>query len=99
VYFHIADTKIQMPFDSRILGAIVVAPSAFEADALSAAAYLSGLNKDMGLIENISGAEGIDMYERAEGGIEIEQSNGMETYFVQKVEPVSMERTRKSCAF
>ncbi len=96
---HIAKIKIQRPFDPRMLKTIVVAPSAFEADALSAAAYLSGLNKDMGLIGNISDAEGIDIYEGAEGEIAIEKSSGMETYFVQRVEPILEERTRKSCAF
>ncbi len=98
-YSKIAGLNTQRPFDPRILEAVVVAPSAFEADALSAAAYLSGLNQDMGLIGNISNAEGIDIYERIEGGIEIEKSNGMETYFVQRVEPISEERARKSCAF
>jgi len=98
-YSKISDLKIQRPIDPRILEAVVVAPSALEADALSAAAYLSGLNKDMGFIGNISNAEGIDIYGRIEGGVEIEKSNGMETYFVQRVEPISEERKRKSCAF
>lgn len=98
-YSKISDLKIQRPLDPQILEAIVVAPSALAADALSAAVYLSGLNKDMGFIGNISNAEGIDVYDRIEGGIEIEKSNGMETYFVQRVEPISEERTRKSCAF
>ncbi|MBC8549279.1 MAG: FAD:protein FMN transferase [Candidatus Brocadiales bacterium] len=87
-YSYIAGVKIQKSFDSRILETIVIAHSALEADALSAATYLSGLNKDMGLIGSISDTEGIDIYEREKGGIEIERSNGMETYFVQRVEPI-----------
>lgn len=82
-----------------MLEAIVVAPTAFEADALSAAAYLSGMNKDMGLIGSISDIEGIDIYEREEGGIEIEKSYGMEAFFVQKVEPLSQLNTKPACAF
>ncbi len=98
-YSNITGPKIQRAFDPHILEAIVVAHSAFEADALAAAAYLSGLNKDMGLIGSISDTEGIDIYEREEGRIEIEKSNGMETCFVKKAEAISMHNTRPACAF
>jgi hypothetical protein len=53
----------------------------------------------MRLIDSISDAEGIDLYERTEGGIEIEISDDMETYFVQRVEPISPQRKREACAF
>lgn len=98
-YSHITDLNLQRPFDANLLEAVVVASTAFEADALSAAAHLSGLNKDMGLIDSISDAEGIDIYERTDGSIEIEISDGMKTYFIRKTEPISPQRTRPACAF
>ncbi len=82
-----------------MLEAVIVAPTAFKADVLASAAHLSGLNKDMRFIDSISDAEGIDLYERTEGGIEIEISDDMETYFVQRVEPISPQRKREACAF
>lgn len=98
-YSHITDSNLRRPFDANLLEAVVVAPTAFKADALAAAAHLSGLNKDMGLIDSISDAEGIDLYERTEGGVGIEISNDMKTYFVQRVESISPQRTRQACAF
>ncbi|MEK6766475.1 MAG: hypothetical protein AABY49_09675, partial [Planctomycetota bacterium] len=61
--------------------------------------HLSGLNKDMGLINNIPDAEGIDLYERSDGSIEVETSNGIKTYFVQKTESISLQRVRQTCSF
>ena len=98
-YSHIADSNLRRPFDADLLEAVVVAPTAFEAKALAAAAYLSGLNKDMGLINNIPDAEGIDLYEMSDGSIEVEISNGIKTYFEQKAEPISLQRVRQACAF
>lgn len=89
----------QRPFDPRLLEAVVVASSAFEADALSAAAYLSGMNKNVGLIGRMFDAEGIDIYAKSNSGIEIEISNNMSTFFIQKVEPISQQNTRPACAF
>ncbi|MFQ5687710.1 MAG: FAD:protein FMN transferase [Candidatus Scalindua sp.] len=98
-YSHIIGSNLQRPFDANLLEAVVVASTAFEADALAAAAHLSGLNKDMGLINNIPDAEGIDLYERSDGSIEVETSNGIKTYFEQKTEPISLQRVRQACAF
>ena len=98
-YSHITDSTLQRPFDADLLEAVVIASTAFEADALAAAARLSGLNKDMGLINNIPDAEGIDLYERSDGSIEVETSSGIKTYFVQKTEPISLQRVRQACAF
>ncbi len=98
-YSHITDSNLQRPFDVNLLEAVVVAPTAFKADALAAAAHLSGLNKDMGFINNIPDAEGIDLYERSDGSIEVEISNGIKTYFEQKAEPISRQRVRQACAF
>lgn len=98
-YSHITDSTLQRPFDADLLEAVVIASTAFEADALAAAAHLSGLNKDMGIINNIPDAEGIDLYERSDGSIEVETSSGIKTYFVQKTEPISLQRVRQACAF
>ena len=98
-YSHITDSNLQRPFDADLLEAVVIASTAFEADALAAAAHLSGLNKDMGIINNIPDAEGIDLYERSDGSIEVETSSGIKTYFVQKTEPISLQRVRQACAF
>ena len=98
-YSHITDSNLRRPFDADLLAAVVVAPTAFKADALAAAAHLSGLNKDMGLINNIPDAEGIDLYEMSDGSIEVEISDGMKTYFEQKAEPISLRRVRQACAF
>lgn len=98
-YSHITDSDLRRPFDANLLEAVIVAPTAFKADVLASAAHLSGLNKDMRFIDSISDAEGIDLYERTEGGIEIEISDDMETYFVQRVEPISPQRKREACAF
>jgi thiamine biosynthesis lipoprotein ApbE/Na+-translocating ferredoxin:NAD+ oxidoreductase RnfG subunit len=98
-YSHITGSNLQRPFDADLLGAVVIASTAFEADALAAAAHLSGLNKDMGLINNIPDAGGIDLYERSDGSIEVETSKGIKTYFVQKTESISPQRVRQSCSF
>lgn len=98
-YSHITDSNLQRPFDVNLLEAVVVAPTAFKADALAAAAHLSGLNKDMGFINNIPDAEGIDLYERSDGSIEVEISNGIKTYFEQKAESISLQKVRQACAF
>lgn len=98
-YSHITNSNLIRPFDANLLEAVVVAPVAFKADALAAAAHLSGLNKDMGLINNIPDAEGIDLYEMSDGSIEVETSNGTKTYFEQKAELISRQRVRQACAF
>lgn len=98
-YSHITGSNLQRPFDADLLGAVVIASTAFEADALAAAAHLSGLNKDMRLINNIPDAGGIDLYERADGSIEVETSKGIKTYFVEKSESIPLQRVRQACSF
>lgn len=89
---------IQKHFEANLLNAIVVAPTAFEADALSSAVILSGMNHNMELIKKIPDAEGIDLYKMSNGSLETEISEGMKDYFVQTVEPISSQRVKPACA-
>lgn len=98
-YSHIAAQDVQRPFDANLLDAIVIAPTAFEADTIAAAVLLSGLNHDMELLKKIPGVEGIDLYNDTDNNILIETSNGISAYFIQQEAPLSIQRKRPACAF
>lgn len=98
-YSHIAAPDVQRPFDTNLLDAIVIAPTAFEADTIAAAVLLSGLNHNMELLKKIPNVEGIDLYNDADNNITIEMSNGIGAYFVQEEAPLSIQRKRPACAF
>lgn len=56
---HILDPKTGYPADSGLISATVLAESSMEADALSTAVFVSGLERGMELIEQSPGAEGV----------------------------------------
>ena len=58
-YHHIIDPKTGYPADSGLISATVLSPSSMEADALSTAVFVSGLQRGMELIKQTSRAEGI----------------------------------------
>jgi len=58
-YHHIIDPKTGYPANSDLISATVVSPSSMEADALSTAVFILGLEEGMELIEKIPGAEGV----------------------------------------
>lgn len=58
-YHHIIDPKTGYPADSGLISATVLSPSSMEADALSTAVFVSGLQRGMELINQTPRAEGI----------------------------------------
>lgn len=58
-YHHIIDPKTGYPSDSGLISATVLSPSSMEADALSTAGFVSGLQRGMELVEQTPRAEGI----------------------------------------
>ncbi|GJQ59477.1 MAG: FMN-binding protein [Candidatus Scalindua sp. AMX11] len=98
-FTHLLDANIHGTFNPDLIKSIVVAASAFDADAIASAAHLSGLNDDMALVDRIPLAEGINLYKRMDGSIEIEISGGMRKHFAQKREQISAQRIRQACAF
>ncbi|MGR3219072.1 MAG: FAD:protein FMN transferase [Candidatus Anammoxibacter sp.] len=87
------------PFNTVLLKAVVVAPTAFESDALSSIAVLSGTSHDMKSIDSMDNVEEIDFYEKEPGNVKTTLSTGMANYFIQKAEPISSTRSKPSCAF
>lgn len=58
-YHHILDPKTGYPANSDLMSATVLSHSSMEADALSTAVFVSGLEKGMELIEKSDYAEGV----------------------------------------
>ena len=58
-YHHIIDPKTGYPADSGLISAAVLSPASMEADALSTAVFVSGLERGMELIKQTPRAEGI----------------------------------------
>lgn len=58
-YHHILDPKTGYPADSGLMSATVLSPSSMEADVLSTAVFVSGLEKGMDIIRRLPQAEGI----------------------------------------
>ncbi|MGR3317603.1 MAG: FAD:protein FMN transferase [Candidatus Anammoxibacter sp.] len=90
---------VTTPFKTDLLKAIVVAPTAFESDALASIAVLSGMNHDIKSIDKMENIDEIAFYGKESGNVKTELSNGMGNYFIQKAEPISSTRSKPSCAF
>lgn len=58
-FHHIVDPKTGWPADSDLMSATVLSASSMEADALSTAVFVSGLDRGMKLIERFPGVEGV----------------------------------------
>ena len=58
-YHHILDPKTGYPSNSDLIGTTIVADRSIEADALSTAVFVLGLEKGMELIKNLSGIEAV----------------------------------------
>ena len=58
-YHHIIDPKDGFPADNGIISATIIADSSIEADALSTATFIMGIDKSLKLIEGMEGIEAI----------------------------------------
>jgi len=58
-YHHIIDPKTGYPADSGLIGTTIIADLSVDADALSTATFVLGLEKGMELIEKIEGVEAV----------------------------------------
>lgn len=58
-YHHIIDPRTGYPADSGLIGTTVVSDLSIDADALSTAAFVLGLEKGMELIEKLEGVEAV----------------------------------------
>jgi len=58
-YHHILDPKTGYPADSGLIGTTIVADLSVDADALSTATFVLGLEKGLKLIESIKGVEAV----------------------------------------
>lgn len=58
-YHHIMDPKTGYPSDSGLIGTTIVADASIDADALSTAAFVLGLEEGMKLIESLDGIEAV----------------------------------------
>lgn len=53
IYHHIIDPKTGYPAENNLLSASIISKNSFDADALSTAVYVMGLEKGMNFIENL----------------------------------------------
>lgn len=58
-YHHIIDPRTGYPSDSGLIGTTVIADKSIDADALSTAAFVLGLEEGMKLIESIGGVDAV----------------------------------------
>ncbi|MCX7921860.1 MAG: FAD:protein FMN transferase [Clostridia bacterium] len=58
-YHHIIDPKTGYPSNSDLIGTTIVADKSIEADALSTATFILGLDKGMKLIESLDGVDAV----------------------------------------
>lgn len=58
-YHHIIDPKTGYPSESDLIGTTIVADSSMQADAMSTAVFILGIDKGMEFIESIKGVEAI----------------------------------------
>jgi thiamine biosynthesis lipoprotein len=79
-YHHIIDPRTGYPADSDLLSATIVSPASIEADALSTAVFVLGLERGMELIQKTDQAEGILITKKKEVFV----TKGLEkSFFVQ----------------
>lgn len=90
--------KMEKFLGTNLLNSIILAPTSFEANSLAVITILSELNNNMKYVNEISGIEGINIYKGDFGNSQITTSNSVKDYFVPVVEPISVDRTKPSCA-
>lgn len=79
-YHHIIDPKTGFPADSDLMSATVLSPSSMEADALSTAVFVSGLERGMEIIGKLPHAEAVLITKQKEVFI----TKGLEdSFFIQ----------------
>ena len=98
-FAEIAGVDMEKHLGNNLINSIVVAHTAFEADALSSVAALSEMNRSMVFADNMNGVEWMNIYEANPGSLEKKRSDGMKDYFILTVEPLSIHRDKPSCAF
>ena len=71
----------------------IVTGNATRADALSTGVFVLGLEKGMGLIEQLPDVEGIIVYEDTDSGLSTKASSGMQALFKENNENSQKETT------
>ena len=84
-YSHIIDPRTGNPVKG-IVSVTIVTGNATRADALSTGVFVLGLEKGMGLIEQLPDVEGIIVYEDTDSGLSTKTSSGMQDLFKNNTE-------------
>lgn len=82
-YAHTIDPVTGYPSQQDILGATVIADDCMTADAYATAFMVMGLQESIKLAREIPGLHYYFIYEKEDGGYDIEQSQGFNQYIVQ----------------
>ncbi len=64
LYHHILDPQTGFPADNELISVSIISENSFDADALSTAVYVMGLNKGMEFIENLDDVEAMFITEQ-----------------------------------
>ncbi len=88
----------QRPFNVDMFNIVATSPSAFEANVITSAMYLSA-STDLKLVSDNPGSEGLVFYKSDAGGLGQKMTEGMKTLFSEKREAISTKRHKPSCAF
>ncbi|MFW6229720.1 MAG: FAD:protein FMN transferase [Halanaerobium sp.] len=64
LYHHILDPQSGFPADNELISVSIISENSFDADALSTAVYVMGLNKGMEFIENLDDVEAMFITEQ-----------------------------------
>ena len=96
---NMAGVEMKKHLGNSLLNSVVVASTAFEADALSSVAALSKMNRTMVFTDKMDGIEWMNLYEASPGSLDKNESEGMKDYFIPSVETISVHRDKPSCAF
>ena len=91
-YSHIIDPRTGHPVKG-IVSVTIVTGNATRADALSTGVFVLGLEKGMGLIEQLPDVEGIIVYEDTDSGLSTKASSGMQALFKENNENSQKETT------
>jgi len=71
-YSHLLDPRTGKPVDNGMLSVTIVAQTATEADALSTSVFVLGVDRGLGLIEELDGVEGVLIRTKDVGSTELD---------------------------